>query len=707
MSILEKYKPLIEKIFSEIIEEIPDLENRSEDELKYRVRKKIEEFMGKIEEIELKKPIFFEENRIDVLLGDIVMETKRVGKLRCGSKELDEYKNKTKEYMKKYSSPFGILTDLKKIYFFELKENKISEIKPTSSNEFDYPNFYHILELLFGERKKFVSEMSLITDFGNVSKNALISELLKKLFSLFNSSQTAKSKMIFSEWQKLFKLAETTHREYIEERREALENYFSREINEKNEYICIFVMHTLLSIIIKLLTYNFLRYLHNLEITKEKNISELKKFYEKLERGEIFREMGIINMCQNDFFSWYLDVEWDEEFFKLLFSLKNRASLYHYIHLEDPMKLKDALQKLYENFIPKKIRHSFGEYYTPPPISDFMVKKAKKFLKNKIYYRAIDPTCGSGTFLVSLLKDKIFNKKNKNNNIRKIMNEVVGIDLNPIAVLMSKFNYLLTIYPFLKRNGDVTNIEIPVYLGDSSYMPTEKNIDGIKCLTYEYYFPKEDRFQFPPIIFPIEFIKSKDFLPVLIKVEEMVEKGENIKKISEFLFKSIGEKLLNDKLKKQIVNLIEYVIKYHTQKLNTIWLFIFMNYLKPFALEKFDLIIGNPPWIRWSVLPRAYKDKIKKSLRDEGIFSRDTNYGGVDLNICALIAYRVIENLLNKQGLLVFLFPQGILTNKSYEGFRNFVFGNKKVSPVLLAKPTKSFFEGEEPVILFLKDESS
>lgn len=131
-----------------------------------------------------------------------------------------------------------------------------------------------------------------------------------------------------------------------------------------------------------------------------------------------------------------------------------------------------------------------------------------------------------------------------------------------------------------------------------------------------------------------------------------------------------------------------------------------MNYLKPFALERFDLVIGNPPWVRWSVLPRAYKDKIKKSLRTEGIFSRDINYGGVDLNICALIACRVIENLLNRKGMLVFLFPQGILTNKSYEGFRNFMFGDRKVYPVLICKPSKSFFPGEEPIILFLKDKS-
>ncbi len=45
------------------------------------------------------------------------------------------------------------------------------------------------------------------------------------------------------------------------------------------------------------------------------------------------------------------------------------------------------------------------------------------------------------------------------------------------------------------------------------------------------------------------------------------------------------------------------------------------------------------------------------------------------------------------------------MVNKSYEGFRNFIFGDKVGIPVLILKPTKPFF-GEEPIILFLKIKS-
>lgn len=709
MNLCQKYKEITERTYNDIQKILPDLKFHSEDELRYQFRNKLEEFSKQIND---ERPIFLEEKRIDVLVRNIVVETKKSKEL-SGDKAIADAKDQTIGYMLTHLSPFGILTDLHKIYFFELESDKesrrlkVNELK-VETNDFTYENFCIMLDILFGERKRFITEISLITDFGCITRNALIKNLLRKFYFLFKTSTNKKTKMIFHEWQKLFNLAETTNIEYLSMRREALEKYFNFEISKENEYQCLFIMHTVLSLIVKLLTFSFLFH-SNRGIRGEladRNISQLKNFCEKIETGEIFRSFGVINLCNNDFFSWYIHEPWDTELFELLLALKNRSMLYRHIDVGNPLLLKDALQKLYENFIPREIRHSFGEYYTPPPVSDLMVQEAKTILllEGKKYYRAIDPTCGSGTFLISLLKDKLQNNR-ENIPIRKIIQEVVGIDLNPIATLMAKFNYLFAVYNQFQIEKDLREIEIPVYLGDSSYIPTEENIEGVRCLVYEYYFPKALDMKFPKIVFPVDFVASENFLPTIIKIEEMITKGENTKRICNYLFEKIGEENLNEIVKRHLIILIEQVVAYQKENLNTIWLFIFMNYLKPFALPKFDLVIGNPPWVRWAVLPYEYKEKIKKSLRKEGIFSEDKNYGGVDLNVCALITHRVIENLSNSEGVFAFLLPYGVLVNKSYEGFRKFSFGYKKGIPVLILKPTKSFF-GEEPVVVFLKIQS-
>ena len=51
--------------------------------------------------------------------------------------------------------------------------------------------------------------------------------------------------------------------------------------------------------------------------------------------------------------------------------------------------------------------------------------------------------------------------------LKEVLSRVKGIDLNPITVLTARVNYFLNISHLLEDN---TPIDIPVYLGDSSYV---------------------------------------------------------------------------------------------------------------------------------------------------------------------------------------------------------------------------------------------
>ena len=68
-------------------------------------------------------------------------------------------------------------------------------------------------------------------------------------------------------------------------------------------------------------------------------------------------------------------------------------------------------------------------------------------------------------------------------------------------------------------------------------------------------------------------------------------------------------------------------------------------------------------------------------MRLDGLFSKDKNVGGNNLNICALIANKCCERWLKDDGAFCFLMPKSILFNKSFEGFRNLIInGNEKMS---------------------------
>jgi SAM-dependent methyltransferase len=139
----------------------------------------------------------------------------------------------------------------------------------------------------------------------------------------------------------------------------------------------------------------------------------------------------------------------------------------------DPEETRDLLKRLYQNLMPKKLRHALGEYYTP----DWLAER----LLNQLGYdgdpgkRLLDPACGSGTFLVLAIKRARAYAEEKGLNeadvLDAILRNIVGFDLNPLAVSSARANYLLALGDLLQhRRGEVT---IPVYLADSILTPSQ------------------------------------------------------------------------------------------------------------------------------------------------------------------------------------------------------------------------------------------
>ena len=118
--------------------------------------------------------------------------------------------------------------------------------------------------------------------------------------------------------------------------------------------------------------------------------------------------------------------------------------------------------------------------------------------------------------------------------------------------------------------------------------------------------------------------------------------------------------------------LAEQFVELEKNNWNGIWARIVTNFLTTANLGKFDLIVGNPPWIDWKNLPAGYRERVKSICVDRNLFSGDSITGGINLNICALISNVAALNWLQTNGILAFLMPQSIIFQKTYEGFRKF-----------------------------------
>ena len=116
---------------------------------------------------------------------------------------------------------------------------------------------------------------------------------------------------------------------------------------------------------------------------------------------------------------------------------------------------------LYQNLIASTIRHKSGEFYTPPFLTKKMVEESYTFGDN-----VLDPCCGSGNFLIEVIKRIISSEKSINEKI-DALNNLYGFDINPISVYISKVNLLILLKELL-NDGVSINLYLKDFLFDNT-----------------------------------------------------------------------------------------------------------------------------------------------------------------------------------------------------------------------------------------------
>jgi hypothetical protein len=123
---------------------------------------------------------------------------------------------------------------------------------------------------------------------------------------------------------------------------------------------------------------------------------------------------------------------------------------------------QDNFHELYQQVFHIETRHKIGEFYTPANLVEKMINEFYK-----IGLRTLDPSCGSGSFLIKLVV-RIFNANNNESIITEAINNLYGFDINPLATFTAKANFSLL---FLEHfNGEISKMpRINIFLINSLF----------------------------------------------------------------------------------------------------------------------------------------------------------------------------------------------------------------------------------------------
>lgn len=548
--------------------------------------------------------------------------------------------------LKEYEFATGVILSENRIVFLKRKEGRVLSDEVIPISEISMRRFlYSIVEVKHGNSALNADNLSKMFALNNPHVKKLIRIFINSLQGSLLSGDSKEYSgfpvyKYFLEWSQFFKRFADYTKAFKGDLFIKLKKWVKRTIdfdikNADDAQQFFFALHTYLALLSKLLAWlalsrlssdgdNKISFSDLCQLDDEQLLYQLRR----AESGGVFDDFKLKNFWIDDFFSWYLEV-WNSELAEVL------RNIIHQISLLNPSSVvsnrettHDLFKKLHHVLIPREIRHSLGEYYTPDWLAEYLLRSlepdlfsyqnslpqtlenSQKLREKLNSLRFLDPTCGSGTFLLiilnKMLKLATYLSLSPNEFLCRLVHNVVGFDINPLAVLIARVNYLFAVSEWI----DFANcsIEIPVYVADST-------------------------------------------------------------QISSFIDEKTGNDLfsiLNDSSdsSSRDLDIYEFILGIHKDKIS--------------AMDKFDYVVGNPPWINWTHLPEDYRNETRPLWNKYKIFARGkgsrARLGAVKVDIASLITYVAADKFLKMDGRLGFIVTQSLLKGSaSGAGFRRFI----------------------------------
>ncbi|MGB2990707.1 MAG: N-6 DNA methylase, partial [Candidatus Zixiibacteriota bacterium] len=296
--------------------------------------------------------------------------------------------------------------------------------------------------------------------------------------ALENWDSKGRARTFFNEWRRLFGIVygEQFNIQQAEEVKKLSELY---EVGKETDFQkLLFSVHTYFVFLMKLIAAELLTiaetsfrssFSDDLVHSDRKTLLSRLRF---IEDGGIYANRGIDNFLEGDFFRWYVDAfspRVEEAVREVARALSDFEPATTALNTKSN---RDLLKKLYQYLVTPEVRHKLGEYYTPDWLAELVLNEVR--FDGNTRKRVLDPACGSGTFLVlAIQRAKEYGFTHREGALetaKRIVGNIWGFDLNPLAVIAARTNYLFALGDLV---NELTDFEIPVYLADSVLWPEE------------------------------------------------------------------------------------------------------------------------------------------------------------------------------------------------------------------------------------------
>ena len=411
----------------------------------------------------------------------------------------------------------------------------------------------------------------------------------------------------------------------------------------------LFVRHTYLSMVIGMVVQASFGL--DLRLIAEREPSDLL-------RGRTFwNDTGLQGVVESDFFAWPTEVGGDAA----IRALARRIARFDWRDAPS-----DVASILYETVIPPAERRTLGEYYTPDWLARAMVSE---LVDEPLEQRALDPACGSGTFVAESVRHFIRAadraKLTPKETLDRLTTAVTGIDVHPVAVHLARSAWVLAARPAIEaavEAGYSASVPVPIYLGDALQLRFRT---GDMFAEHNVTIQVHDD-QNTELVFPVSLVeRPNEFDTLMNHVADAIESGEDP------VFALDDSGITDPRERATLGATIGKLARLHGDGRDHIWAYYTRNLVRPVALArgKVDVVIGNPPWLNYNQTANILRDELRRQSRDVyGIWA-----GGryaTHQDVAGLFFTRCVDLYLKDGGAIGMVMPHSALQTGQYSKWR-------------------------------------
>lgn len=507
-------------------------------------------------------------------------------------------------------------TALRKVEDFEVKKD----------NE---DNFFFFLDrVLFRSTKQRATLNAIQLDFGDTSRifiNAL--QAMRRVMP--EQTSTSPVHVAFEQWQRFLQLA-----------------YGKFDLGHS-----VFLVHTYLSVFAKLLAYAVLK------PAVHPSDDELCGILS----GKAFTALNVANFVEGDFFYWVSTPEFFSQLTPTLRELYNQISEYDFTDVEE-----DILKGVYQELIDLDTRHALGEYYTP----DWLCERVVEDLHLERTFYALDPACGSGSFLRALVAR--YRREWPDMPPQQIANQIKGVDVHPLSVQIAKTTVLLALGDSLARAR--APVVLNVYLANTLFLSSDEAKKSLFTSGHHFSVRVDNKrlgLDMGPFIGqPDSFAKAIDLAQHFIDAQLTVE--QSLKSFEKALRNRVPDADLEDQNVGELYAIYRAMREAKLNGRDSIWCFVLQNLYQPVFMHRmFDVVVANPPWLTYADITSGdYQTDVRALASHYGLMPA-SKASNPHIDLAAVFLSHCGKYLAKDGGQLAFVLPRAFLSADQHNNTRS------------------------------------